>query len=163
MYLIIPYVIYVIGGYSEGSTVNTLQSYDMTTQPWTTLLPMKEKRDSQPVCFQGDRIIVAGSNNEPNNLYTCEAFETKSKRFVLTHPFSAFQHCLSNSYSANVDLPSTCSWSTLARMTAKWYHFSLVCLPPNEGGLVAIGGFSSPPFIDVVESLDGMYMSMGIY
>ncbi len=39
-------------------------------------------------------------------------------------------------------------------MTAKRGHFSLVCLPPDEGGLIAIGGYNGD-FIDVVECLDG--------
>ncbi len=39
-------------------------------------------------------------------------------------------------------------------MTAKRGHFSLVCLPPHEGGLIAIGGYNGD-FIDVVECLDG--------
>ncbi len=103
VYLIIPDVIYVIGGYSGGSSVNTLQSYDTTTQTWTTLPPMKEKRDCHAVSYQGDRIIVAGGDNGPNHLDTCEAFDTKSKRFVLPHPFSASHHCLSNAYSVNIN------------------------------------------------------------
>ncbi len=37
---------------------------------------------------------------------------------------------------------------------AKRQNFSLVCLPPDEGGLIAIGGYNGNP-IDVVESLDG--------
>ncbi len=82
MYLIIPDVIYVIGGFIERDEVNTLQSYDTTTQVWTTLPPMKEKRDSHAVCLQGDRIIVAGGDSGPEYLATCEAFDTKSKRFV---------------------------------------------------------------------------------
>ncbi len=53
------------------------------------------------------------------------------------------------------NLPSACSWSTLPRMTVKWRNFSLVCLPPDEGGLIAIGGYSNDNFIDVVEWLDG--------
>ncbi len=41
-------------------------------------------------------------------------------------------------------------------MTEKRGYFSLVCLPPDEGGLVAIGGYSgNDKFIDVVEWLDG--------
>ncbi len=52
------------------------------------------------------------------------------------------------------NLPSACSWSTLPRMTAKRRSFSLVCLPPDEGGLIAIGGFNGNQ-IDVVECLDG--------
>ncbi len=67
---------------------------------------------------------------------------------------SASHHCLSNAYSVNVYLPSTCSWSTLPRMTAKRACFSLICLPPDEGGLIAIGGYNGDR-IDVVESLDG--------
>ncbi len=39
-------------------------------------------------------------------------------------------------------------------MTAKRRNFSLVCLPPDEGGLIAIGGFNGNQ-IDVVECLDG--------
>ncbi len=52
------------------------------------------------------------------------------------------------------NFPSTCSWSTLPRMTAKRAGFSLVCLPPDEGGLIAIGGYNGDSFIDVVECLD---------
>ncbi len=113
---IISDVIYVIGGRnSKGETVNTLQSYDMTTQTWTTLPPMKEKRDSHAVCFQGDRIIVAGGDSGSGYLDTCEAFNTQSKRFVLTHPCSAFQYCLSIAYSVNVNLtaagrPTPADW-----------------------------------------------------
>ncbi len=40
-------------------------------------------------------------------------------------------------------------------MTAKRQNFSLVCLPPDEGGLIAIGGYIGG-HIDVVESLDGV-------
>ncbi len=61
----------------------------------------------------------------------------------------------SNAYSVNVNLPSTCSWSTLPRMTAERCDFSLVCLPPGEGGLIAIGGFNGSNRIDVVEFLGG--------
>ncbi len=148
-------VIYVIGGRnSKGETVNTLQSFDMTTQVWTTLPPMKEKRETHAVCLQGDRIIVAGGYNGSEFLDTCEAFDTKSKRFVLPHPCSASHHCLSNAYSVNVNSPSACSWSTLPRMTAKRGDFGLVCLPPDEGGLIAIGGFNGDR-IDVVECLTG--------
>ncbi len=35
-------------------------------------------------------------------------------------------------------------------MTAKRQNFSLVCLPPDEGGLIAIGGYNGNQ-IDVVE------------
>ncbi len=39
-------------------------------------------------------------------------------------------------------------------MTAKRGFFNLVCLPPDEGGLIAIGGLNVGR-IDVVECLDG--------
>ncbi len=39
-------------------------------------------------------------------------------------------------------------------MTAKRRNFSLVCLPPDEGGLIAIGGYNGN-WLDVVECLDG--------
>ncbi len=39
-------------------------------------------------------------------------------------------------------------------MAAKRRNFSFVCLPPDEGGLIAIGGYNSK-YIDVVECLDG--------
>ncbi len=39
-------------------------------------------------------------------------------------------------------------------MTVRRRYFSLVCLPSDEGGLIAIGGFNGNQ-IDVVESLDG--------
>ncbi len=39
-------------------------------------------------------------------------------------------------------------------MTAKRVHFALVCLPPDEGGLIAIGGYNGK-YIYEVESLDG--------
>ncbi len=100
---IISDVIYVIGGISMGDRLNTLQSYDMTTQVWTKLQPMREKRDSHAVCLQGDRIIVAGGDSGPEFLDTCEAFDTKSKRFVLPHPCSASHYCLSNAYTVNVN------------------------------------------------------------
>ncbi len=40
-------------------------------------------------------------------------------------------------------------------MTAKRQNFSLVSLPPDEGGLIAIGGYNGN-FIDVVECLNGV-------
>ncbi len=101
--LIISDVIYVIGGYSKGERLNTLQSYDMTTQKLATLHPMLEKRENHAVCLQGDQIIVAGGLNGSEYFDTCEAFDTTSKRFVLPHPCSAPHHCLSNAYSVNVN------------------------------------------------------------
>ncbi len=84
--LIISDVIYVIDGYNhEGVAVNTLQSFDMTTQKWITLQPMRETRYWHAVCLQGDRIIVAGGYDGSKCLDTCEAFDTQSKRFVLPH------------------------------------------------------------------------------
>ncbi len=127
----------------------------MTTRKWTNLPPMKEKRDDHAVCVQGDRIVVAGGHNGSGYLNTCEAFDTQSKRFVWPNPCRASHHCLGNSYSVNVNLPSACSWSTLPRMTTKRWCFSLLCLPPGEGGLIAIGGYNGSNHIDVVESLDG--------
>ncbi len=127
----------------------------MTTQTWTTLPPMNEKRCWHAVCIQGDRIIVAGGHNGSNFLDTCEAFDTKSKRLVLPHACSASHHYLSNSNAVNVNLPTTGSWSTLPRMTAKRWCFSLVCLPPDKGWLIAIGGYNKDNYLDVVECLDG--------
>ncbi len=101
--LIVSDVIYVIGGYSKGERLNTLQSYDLSTQKWAPLPPMKEKRRWHAECLQGDRIIVAGGDNGPRYLDTCEAFDIKSKRFVLPHPCSASHHCLSNAYSGNAN------------------------------------------------------------
>ncbi len=80
--LFIPDVIYVIGGEINGVRLNTLRSYDMTTQRWTTLPTMKEKRSNHAVCLQGDRIIVAGGRNGSEYLDTCQAFDTNAKRFV---------------------------------------------------------------------------------
>ncbi len=115
---------------------------------------MQEKRSNPAVCLQRDQIIVAGGCNVSEYLDTCEAFDTKSKRFVLPHPCSAPHHCPSNAYSVNVNLPSTCSWSTLPRMTARRSDFILICLPPDEGGLIAIGGYNGDRN-DVVECPDG--------
>ncbi len=39
-------------------------------------------------------------------------------------------------------------------MTAKRGFLSLLCLPPDEGGLIAIGGYNGN-YLDVVECLDG--------
>ncbi len=73
----------IIDGYSMGRPGKTLTSYDMSTQEWTTLQPMSEKRDCHVVCLQGDRILAAGGDRGPKYLDTCEAFDTKSKRFIL--------------------------------------------------------------------------------
>ncbi len=51
-------------------------------------------------------------------------------------------------------LASVSSWSTLPRMTAKRRNFILVCLPVEEGGLIAIGGYNDNR-IDIVECLGG--------
>ncbi len=40
-------------------------------------------------------------------------------------------------------------------MTAKPGYISLVCLPPDEGGLIAIGGYNGTNRIDVAECFDG--------
>ncbi len=40
-------------------------------------------------------------------------------------------------------------------MTAKRGYISLVCLPPDEGALIAIGGYNGSNRIDAAECLDG--------
>ncbi len=67
---IISDVICVIGGFSKGETVNTIYSFNMSTQTWMTLQPMKDKRWNHAVCLQGDRIIVAGGRNKSYHLAT---------------------------------------------------------------------------------------------
>ncbi len=81
------------------------------------------------------------------------SIQSRKGLFNLTYCIAS-HHCLSNAYSVNVNLPSACSWSTLPRMTAKRRNFSLVCLPPDKGGLIAIGRFNGD-YTDVVECLDG--------
>ncbi len=78
----------------------------------------------------------------------------KVEQVRFTHHCFAPHHCLSNAYSVNLNLLWACSWSTLPRMTVKRGYFSLLCLPPDEGGLIAIGGYNCD-YTDVVESLDG--------
>ncbi len=43
---------------------------------------MRVKRCLHAICFYGDRIIVAGGDNGSQYLDTCEAFDTKSNRYV---------------------------------------------------------------------------------
>ncbi len=57
-------------------------SFGMTSQEWATLQPVSEKRGNHKVCLQGDRIIVAGGRNRSEYRDTCEATDTKPKRFV---------------------------------------------------------------------------------
>ncbi len=81
--LIISDVIYVNGGCNgKGEFLNTLPSFGMTSQEWTTLQPVSEKRGNHIVCLQGDRIIVAGGRNRSEYRDTCEATDTKPPRFV---------------------------------------------------------------------------------
>ncbi len=40
-------------------------------------------------------------------------------------------------------------------MTVKRGYFSLVCLPPDDGGLIAIGGYNNGNQINAVECLGG--------
>ncbi len=80
------------------------------------------------------------------------SIQSRNGLFYPTY-YCAPHHCLSNSYSVHVNLPSTCSWSTLPRVTIKRVNFSLVCLPPDEGGLIAIKGYNNRGRIDVVECL----------
>ncbi len=81
--LIISDVIYVNGGCNgKGKFLNTLPSFGMTSQEWTTLQPVSEKRGNHIVCLEGDRIIVAGGRKRSEYRDTCEATDTKPKRFV---------------------------------------------------------------------------------
>ncbi len=54
-------------------------------------------------CYMPSRGSDYGHNGS-DFLDTCEAFDTKSKRFVLLHPCRGSHHCLCNSYSVNVNL-----------------------------------------------------------
>ncbi len=85
VYLIISDVVYIISGISKGGVLNTLQSYDMTMHKWTTLQPMKEKRDSHAVCIQGDRIIVAGGDNALNQLDTSNRMINSASPFRILY------------------------------------------------------------------------------
>ncbi len=59
--------LYVLGGNCDGKVVDTVQSFDISTQTWSTVPSMREKRSNPGVCMKGDRIVACGGHNGSHN------------------------------------------------------------------------------------------------
>ncbi len=148
-------MLYILGGYCDGAVVDTVKSLDISTQTWSTLPSMREKRGNPGACMRGDHIVACGGWSGLQNLATCEQFDSTLQRWVIETQFIKIITHL-NAQSRQLP-PSFCppSWSSLPQMKTPRENLALVCLP-SGGGLVAIGGYKSKgSYIDVVEGLLG--------
>ncbi len=67
-------LLYVLGGNCDGKVVDTVQSFNISTQTWSTLSSMREKRSNPGASMRGDRIVACGGCNGSHYLATCEQF-----------------------------------------------------------------------------------------
>ena len=69
--------IYVFGGWYD-ACLSSDEVYDVTTQEWTPLPDMKEKRRFCAVTAVGNRIYVVGGEDGSNPHSSCEVFDTST-------------------------------------------------------------------------------------
>ncbi len=79
-YFVLSDLLYVLGGNCNGKVVDTVQSFNISTQTWSTLPSMREKRGNHGVCMTGDRVAVCGGSNGSQGLATCEQFDLTLQR-----------------------------------------------------------------------------------
>ncbi len=79
--------LYVLGGYCDDVAVDTVKSFDISTQTWSTLPSMREKRANPGACMRGDRIVACGGWSGSQHLATCEQFDFTLQRWVIETQF----------------------------------------------------------------------------
>jgi hypothetical protein len=66
--------IYIIGGYDD-DYLNTVQVYDITTNSWSSIVPMNEKRDQPAVLCIDNKIYAFGGRNNSGFVNSYEYFD----------------------------------------------------------------------------------------
>ncbi len=79
-YFVLSDLLYVLGGCCDGEAVDTVKSFNISTQTWSTLPSMQEKRSLPGACTSGDRIVACGGHNGSRSVETCEQFDSTLQR-----------------------------------------------------------------------------------
>ncbi len=79
-YFVLSDLLYVLGGDDEDESVNTVRSFNISTQAWSTVPSMQERRSNPGVAMRGDRIVVCGGSNGSQCIATCEQFDLTLQR-----------------------------------------------------------------------------------
>ncbi len=79
-YFVLSGLLYVLGGYCDGKAVDTVQSFNISTQAWSTVPSMQERRVNPGVAMRGNQIAVCGGYNGSQYLATCEQFDLTLQR-----------------------------------------------------------------------------------
>jgi N-acetylneuraminic acid mutarotase len=152
--------IYLAGGLDiDGKTVDTFQSYDPTTDTWTSLPPLPEPRDHMGLAVVDDKIYLTGGGIffQPKVSSGTWAFDPATSRWTALAPMpkGRWQHASavvegriylvggviegnSNNRETWMFDPATGDWRTdLALMPTEREHLSAVA---SGGRVIALGG-----------------------
>ena len=66
--------IYAIGGYDGNARSRTVERYDVTTDSWATVAPMRQPRDYLGAAAVGGMVYAIGGFNGSDRLHAVEAY-----------------------------------------------------------------------------------------
>ena len=162
--------IYAIGGYSGKTILGTAEKYDMMTDAWTEIAPMKTPRRNVGVAVIDNLLYAVGGSNRDDgtrsNLNTMERYNPEKDEWEDMPPMhrsrgaasvTALNGCLyavggydSGQWLCEVERfdPLTNQWTLIAPM-----HHSRtgVAVTALRGEVYAIGGYNGVKTVDVVE------------
>ncbi len=106
-YFALSDLLYVLGGECDGAVVDTVKSFDISTQKWSTLPSMREKRANPGACMRGYQIVACGGWRDSQPLATCEQFDSTLQRWVIETQFiKIITHLNAQSKQLPLFLPS---------------------------------------------------------
>lgn len=162
--------IYAIGGYSGKSILGTAEKYDIQTDNWSEIAPMKTPRRNVGVAVIDNLVYAVGGSNRDDgtrsNLNSMERYNPEQDEWEDMPPMhrsrgaasvTALNGCLyavggydSGQWLCEVERfdPSTNQWSLIAPM-----HHSRtgVAVTALRDEVYAIGGYNGVKTVDVVE------------
>lgn len=162
--------IYSIGGYSGKAILGTAERYDLQTDMWTEIAPMKTPRRNVGVAVIGKYLYAVGGSNRDDgtrsNLNSMERYDPERDLWEDMPPMhrsrgaasvTALNGCLyavggydSGQWLCEVEKfdPMTNQWQLITPMK---YSRTGVAVTALKGEVYAIGGYNGAKTVDYVE------------
>jgi len=85
------------GGYDRGKCLNTVESFDLISNTWSSMKPMSVARGRFAVAEMNGRLYACGGSNGQINLCSAECYDPSTATWI-SLPDMSIEHSCAGSY-----------------------------------------------------------------